>query len=424
VKNALVVALIVASACVDFDDAFAQCRAPGGRCAVDASVSTGGGSAAGGGQTTGGGAATGGGTAPGGGTATGGGIATGGGTATGGGGGCDTCIQGGTCVPRGQNSLSTSCGTGGALCDDCTQNQQECEQTALVCASWQLRRTEQNHHGWNSVWAAAPDDVWFVNALVDATQFTGSGFVEGNLAVLMVDVFVNPTDRRVFVVGQNSGTQEGMVKTFLEPWDGGDSPGPRHLIPSARFFDTIFKAGPDVYIAGSGTMAGNPKVMRFDNGTWVDVTPTGLFGDVWDGFGVGANDYYLATNNPAQLVHVDATGTRVEARLPVAAYSIWRSDAGTVWFAGRDLLGNQFSDGGLRLLDAGVGGVWNGIWAPSDSNVVVAGKDLSGGRIARWNGVRLTKAVLPPMQFNAIHGTGPLDIWAADHAGGLWHYGP
>ncbi len=86
----LLLPLIAASGCFNFDAAYEQyCDA--GRC----TASSGGGAATGGGGGTGGGAATGGGggEATGGGSATGGGGGTGGGSATGGGGGTTGCTQ-------------------------------------------------------------------------------------------------------------------------------------------------------------------------------------------------------------------------------------------------------------------------------------------------------------------------------------------
>lgn len=385
-----------AVACVNFDEAYATCHLPGGRCVAD-------GGEEGGGSGGGNGGALGGGT-----------------------GGCQTCLNsGGACVTAPFNRNNSTCGGGGIACVDCTLNSRVCDPTTLACASWQSVMTDPNHDQLWGAWAVNGGEAWFTGSRVgsllhlSAARAPANGYLGGssNYALHAAGVARSAT---LFVAGGNGG--QAVVRTFNEPWDGGDAVGVRVQFSEARIFNTVFPAGSDVFIAGD-SFSGGPIVFIRDGGGWTNATPAGMTGTVLDGFGVGPGDYYVVTAGPNTLGHKTPGGYTSTALAGVPS-SLWGTPQGTLWLAGNNLFA-RVRDGGVTYLDAGAGAKWWSLWAADDSSVFLAGRDANcAGRLMRFDGTTFNPTCLSATDLLAVHGTAPTDVWATDADGGIWHYGP
>ena len=243
----------------------------------------------------------------------------------------------------------------------------------------------------------------------------------------------------VFIGGYWGAT--AVTSTFDTPWDGGASAGKRVFASSAPRSDiwTVFPAGGAVFAGGytrDSRFLG--ALWRYDAGAWDDVTPTGGFlldgglALVTAGWGTSADDFFVTGEQDDfvqvvnQVVHVK-DGVPTAFVLPDTPLGVWGTGSNDVWIGGQGFIA-RLRDGALTVLDAGVGVVWNSVWAADSSSVVLGGAGPSEscpGLVARWSPDAVDSQCLDPYAaITSVHGVSSTDIWAVSADGGIWHYGP
>lgn len=393
-----VAVLALSAGCLSFDDAWTQCHAPGYPC-FD-------GGAAGGGS--GGGAGGSGGGAP-----------------------CDGCLNpvGLACVRRPFNTQLTRCGSGGAVCDDCTNTGTTCDPLTAACTSarWRLVYAEPNNAPFVGAWASGPGEAWFVStagivAHVGPGAAVQASFVSatpGTSVCVVKDGGVGT----VFVGSTYNGSP--VVRVFDDRWDGGDNPGTRTALPASygQVYG-VFPAGDAVYAAGyDGT---NGALWRYGAGIWTSQAPPTPMDRISAGWGAAADDFFLISSRGQQLVHVRAGGSAALSVAPATPYAIWGTGRDDVFVAGIGLFMRMF-DGGVAMLDAGLPGTyWYGLWAADPSYVVLSGSDPGcRGRVVRYGPGGVDDQCLSQDGYiYSVHGSSPTDVWACDTDGGIWRYSP
>jgi hypothetical protein len=301
--------------------------------------------------------------------------------------------------------------------------------------SWQNVYQSVSAQPLESVYAVSRNEVWFSGLQLTLIQYFNGDFIDSYSSgtqvwtALEVGAGLSGVDAGLVMAGDWAG--QGVVLSGIavgQRWDAGTL-GTR--VTTAEPIATVWAAGPQLYVAGNfgGVYRGPPWM------TAQVTTPGGSSGEnVTGGYGVGPDEVWVSTSGASgagALYHY--VGGALDASVPSPAAAggfngLWGISARELWGVGPNgTIVHVVPDGGLERPDAGRGTHWFSVWASAPDDVWVVGNETLGtthGVVARWNGSSFRRELVAPVYLTAIHGTGPLDVWAVDHAAGIWHYGP
>lgn len=260
-----------------------------------------------------------------------------------------------------------------------------------------------------AVHAVSKDEVWFSGLNNTVTQYLGGNFTEGYLTSVDVEAIGSDSQGVVFG-GQWNGGRVTRIDAGIT-WPGGELNG-----ANVDAYEIVY----GIWNAGSKTLAAGKHGAVMESPGWTrraDSPNLALAGGGWgsadDNFWVFGVD---GTNN-GQLYHFNGTWQPPIA-IPFLG-GIWGVSPDDVWGSAEGFVIRAHSDGGVERFDAGSRTSWNGVWASGPNDVFFAGND---GVVAHFDGTRFTRTGVSTNSLYAIHGTGPLDVWAVDTDGGIWHY--
>ena len=419
------------SGCLDFDEALKRCGEPGGRCSMDGGLSDGGAGLIDAGSDAGQPAVDAGQPIDAGGAFDAG-TPTDGGPDGGSGESCTLgCLLGPTCYLPPQNTLDTSCGGARDFCQDCTLTGEVC--TNGVCVGpplvWRHFYTLRNPAVLTSIATLKPGDVYAAGQATAFVHLAGTVITDTYLGDQSFDLLAvgDAGSATLYLAG---GGSYGSILVFQEPWDGGDTPGPSLNLEETTAARTVFKAGDDIYVAGT-TFSGNQLQLYKRNpnadGGWVNVTDIVAAGAV-DGWGSSPETFSIVTS-AAQLLQHSATGWSTPLTLNAMPRAVWGVIGGRVYYVGEsDMFGWVEGGGNLSSVPTGrTMGRWFSIWAPDEQNVFFVGTDAEcPARVMKWLGTAFDTPVCldDGGVATAVSGTSARDVWVGLSNGKLFHLSP
>ena len=198
------------------------------------------------------------------------------------------CVRNGTCVLPPSSRDDFSCGSTGAACFDCGSAGQVCGSggTAACVAGPIWRKAYTLGAGTpmgpvevRSIWANAPNEAWFANANTSFAHISGMTVTAGELDSQLTTVMTtgDAGAATIYVGGVNGGF--GFARVFHEPWVGTNySPGimtafSDYSPPLLRDIWALFAAGPEVFALGDDMNSHLALLRAQPDGGWLMVTP-------------------------------------------------------------------------------------------------------------------------------------------------------